>query len=1138
MANVSSLQTTTKFGIQDWTAIYSQVPSNPMLDSYDFETLRKSMINYLQANNAETYNDYIQSSEYVSLIDLIAFMGQAMSYRFDLNARESFLSTAQTRNAITSIANTINYIPSRNLAANGYLKFNSISINDDVYDSLGNNLNGIVITWNDKSNKNWFDQWNSIINAVLVSSQVVGNPGNTQLINGISYAEYSLNCPTNQYPPYSFSASVDTQSMNFEIVNPTSMGQNYIYEVGPLNTSTFNILYETDGNGYSSQNTGFFFYFKQGTTGSQTFSISNALPNYSFTLTNTGINNTDVWLYQINSDGTYTRWNQVDSVYSNNSSVTSGNIFSISNLVNDGITLSFGDGVFGNIPNGNFVVFARSSNGLTYRINPSEISYQTFQIPYTSKINRTQVLTVKASLLYTVGNSSATESLSNIKLKAPQSYYSQNRMVNGQDYNSFPFTKFSSLLQVTAVNRVSSGISRYLDVNDPTGKYSSTNIFGNDGFMYMDDSIQTQAYTYSGINALATSIQNNLSNIMADSTTMSFVFDEYSANDFSNVGITWNMVLNDNTSSSGYITNNSNVVINVNDATSLLVPGAIIEFIPPTGYMFDNNNNLVINASGIAGLNQTSAIYSTIVGSPIHDGYGNSIEQNGTNVDGTGAIQLNAKVPSGAVLGSIFPFYTTSIPNTILTTIIKYLNSGLAVALQYFPSNVTANNYIGMWKIITSPTFPLNYSPSNYGTSFVTPTSSGATSTNSWLIAIVPTSTNGYTLYNRSHAYYFGSEQQTSFYYDSAAKVYDPINATTLTDRITILKVNSAPSISTNLGLSEDVPVDIFSTVNNLDGTIDNSRVGIQYADLYSTGIPSNPTFFSSCVGPNDYVFFVTDNTTSTTQLLTTGIIVSSVATINANLYSYANGTIIFCQSNKAFYKISRYGTTATKTLLNNAGDTLTYTCYNGRYDLKFQYRHNAADSRRIDPSPANVIDIYCLENSYALAYQQWVEDTTGQVAKPDPPNTQELSSAYGTLNNYKMVSDELIFNSAQFVPLFGDKADPTQQATVVAVTNPNTNVSSGEIASNIIILMNAYFAIGNFTFGQPFYWSALSNYLITNLGSMVSSVNLVPTANNMAYGSLEQITCDPYQIFISCATVSDVLVVSSLNNLNLRINN
>ena len=1167
----TSLQQTGNFGVQNWQAVYQQF-STPDLASYDFETLRQSMINYLQLNNPENYNDYINSSEYVALVDLIAYMGQALSYRFDLNVRENFLSTAQTRNAVTYLSNMLSYVASRNLAATGYLKINSISINDDVFDSLGNNLNSLGINWNDSTNRNWQDQWNTIVNAVLINSQSVGSPGNSQIINGIDYSEYTLNCPPGQTPPYPFTASINNSSMGFESVSPTSIGKSYIYEVDPYNSSsTFNLLYENDGLGYNSVNTGYFLYFKQGSLTYQNFSFSSGLPNINFTLNASGVNNTDVWSYQINSDGTFSQWTQVPAIYGENTTYnnlpsSTQTIFSITNGPNDTITLVFGDGVFGAIPLGNFVCFTRSSNGLNYRINPSEMSNITITIPYVSKSNRAQILTVRASLQYTVGNSAATESLSNIKLKAPQSFYSQNRMVNGQDYNSFPFTQYSNILQINAVNRTSSGVSRYLDVVDPTGKYSSTNIFCDDGFIYEDTDIVTNNFSYTNLNTLASIIDTQIANIVASSTTLSFILNpdnyytypmaQFPLSGYNNAvgpSTQWNLVLNNNTSSSGWFGNIAvassvnNQILTINDetfgnvytqGTSLLVPGALIQFVPPPGQIFDQNNNLVNTSTGIPALNQKTSIYATIV-STTNYGIGNMVTMNGVNVDGSGAVLLNQKVPNGALLSKIFPYYSPVLPTNLISNLIQQLTNGNAVGVIYDPTQI-ASNSSQLWQLTSLPS---GYTPATYGTVF-SPPPINTTPTTNWLMAFVPVPTNptNFVVYQRSVAYYFGSEKQTSFYYDANAKVYDPVNATTLNDRITILNTNSAAGTSTNLGLTNDIPVDVSGTVNEINGTIDSSRVSIQYADLTSSGVPSNPTFFSDCVGDNSnsFIFFVTNNSQSTTTLIPSGpnavVVVDKPSTINNNLYFYANGTIIFCVSNLTFYSISRVGSVASKSILNNPGDTLTYSYYIGRQNLKFQYQHNAADNRRIDPSPANIIDIYCLESNYALAYQQWITDTTGHITEPTPPTTETLSNDFIALNDYKMVSDELIFNSAQFVPLFGSKAANNLQATFVVVPNGNVPVSSGEIASQVITHVNNFFAIGNFKFGQTFYWSQLSNYILSQLGNIVNAINLVPTAGNLNYGALEQITCNPYEIFINCATVQNVSVVSSLNNLNLRI--
>ena len=77
---------------EDWKRVY-QSYKNAEFKSYDFDTIRRTMIQYIRQNYPEDFNDYIESSEYLALIDLIAYLGQNLAFRTDLNARENFLET-------------------------------------------------------------------------------------------------------------------------------------------------------------------------------------------------------------------------------------------------------------------------------------------------------------------------------------------------------------------------------------------------------------------------------------------------------------------------------------------------------------------------------------------------------------------------------------------------------------------------------------------------------------------------------------------------------------------------------------------------------------------------------------------------------------------------------------------------------------------------------------------------------------------------------------------------------------------------------------------------------------------------------------------------------------------------------------
>ena len=124
---------------EDWKTIYQSFRYADF-QSYDFDNLRRTMITYIRENYPEDFNDYIESSEYLALIDLIAFLGQNLAFRTDLNARENFIETADRRESILRLARLISYNANRNIPANGLLKIESISTTEDVIDANNNNL--------------------------------------------------------------------------------------------------------------------------------------------------------------------------------------------------------------------------------------------------------------------------------------------------------------------------------------------------------------------------------------------------------------------------------------------------------------------------------------------------------------------------------------------------------------------------------------------------------------------------------------------------------------------------------------------------------------------------------------------------------------------------------------------------------------------------------------------------------------------------------------------------------------------------------------------------------------------------------------------------------------------------------------
>jgi hypothetical protein len=507
------------FGVEDWKQIY-QTYREADFQSYDFETLRKSFVDYLRLYYPETFNDYIESSEYIALLDVIAFMGQALAFRTDLNTRENYLDTAERRDSVVRLANLVSYTAKRNSAAEGLLKVFNVTTTEDVVDYNGVNLANTTINWADPTNADWLEQWTAIINAALIDSQKVGRPSNRQNILGVETSEYGINLVPGFLPVIPYTATVDGVNMPFEAVTATSVGRDYVYEPSPRANSVFNILYRNDRLGFQSANNGYFFLFKQGTLQNQDFNLAERLANRTVNINIEGVNNTDRWLYQLDNVGNVAReWIYTENIYAAAAEQTPElrPIYSVTSRTNDQITMVFGDGVFSEIPVGIFRAYVRASNGLQYIINPAEMQSVVLPVSYIDRNGNLQTITFTCGITQPVSNAQARESIDAIKQRAPARYYTQNRMVNGEDYNLFPFTLYNSIIKSKALNRASIGTSRYLDLVDNTGKYSSTNTFSSDGAIWRNEILPTFLFTWDNRNEIADVITNSTTLIFPES---------------------------------------------------------------------------------------------------------------------------------------------------------------------------------------------------------------------------------------------------------------------------------------------------------------------------------------------------------------------------------------------------------------------------------------------------------------------------------------------------------------------------------------------------------------------------------------------------------------------------------------------
>ena len=1113
------------FGVNDWKAIY-QTFNQADFRSYDYETLRKSFIDYLRVYYPETFNDYIESSEFIALLDVMAFMGQGLAFRNDLNARENFIDTAERRDSVIKLANLVSYTPKRNLEAQGYLKVTSVRTTQNIIDLNGFNLGNVPVLWNDPANPNWLEQYNTIINAALINTQRVGLPANTAQILGIKTDEYTLQIPAGTLPVVPFSNLVNGLNMNFELCSVSTVGSDYVYEIPPAPTNRFNMLYRNDKLGYGSPNTGFFFYFKQGSLTNFDFTLQNQISNQVIDIGDIqGVNNTDTWLYQVSQvNGTFGLWKKVDNIYADAYLQTENSvkqIYSVNSRFNDQVSYIFGDGVFSQIPVGTFRAYVRAGNALTYTIQPTELQGLSVAINYVNRVGRVETMTLGLSLQVPVSNAQVRESLANIKQRAPSRYYTQNRMVNGEDYNNFPYTLYSSIIKSKAINRSSVGVSKNLDLLDPTGKYSSTNSYANDGGVWLNTTNGYSTLTINSTGDIITFLTGTLAAILSDNRSSQYYiqnYTRYSINASSGDGtLYWNTSTVDANSLSGYfynITNGGENPVPVGTYSThnakYITTDALLKFIAPSGYYFDSNNRLV---SGVAGPSNTTYIWTTVL-NVIGDGFNNGI---GQFANGSGPITLNGYVPNGAILTTVIPSFSNSLPNSVIQECIVRLDLQQNFSLV-FNNSLTVNQ--NRWSIDI-------YNSSNY---FVNFESVGY---------------NRYTVTYRSLAYYFGSVADTRFTYDAGKLVYDPFSGIILQDFVKVLVTNTQPN--SNYALSNPISTSIIGQTVESDGYINDFEVEVASIDVNNRSIIENPDFFNEITGYvtgstniGVYAFFETiqDAINLSRQDLIASSMVSyqysTTTQIETVKYEYPVGQLFYAYSENVFYITVQDPTITTPYFVLVVQPQ--YSMKPGRQGLQFQYRHNSNNTTRIDPATTNIIDLYVVTQAYYTQYQNWIQDTTNTVPIPLRPTIGQLSNEYSQIQDYKMLTDSAILNSVVFKPLFGPKAASALRATIKVIKNSNTNASDSEIRSAVLTQMNTYFNINNWNFGDTFYFSELSAYIHTNIGDLVSSCVIVPNDPTLHFGDLYEIKCLPYEIFVNAATSNDVIVIAALTPAELQI--
>lgn len=1097
------------FAGNSWTAIYRAF-TEVNFNAFDFSTIRAAMIDYIRQNYPEDFNDWVESSEFIAILDLLAYMGQSLAFRMDINARENFMDVARRRESVLRLARFLSYSVRRNYPARGLVKLTEIRTTNDIYDSVGRNLNNVTIRWDDPTNPDWFEQWTLVLNDSLIGTNPFGTPLKAEVFDGVQTQLYRMNNQPNNAGTYSFSSYVDNQNVRFEAVNADFDKQVGFKEQTPNPRTPFHIIYRSDGNGNSSKDTGFFLYFKQGTLQYNDFLINEPRENRTIMIPTANINEMDVWVQSVSDNGAVLaggNWTRVGAVPTDNTTkvmlntdnITYNsidpdvqNIYQIITQENDQIMLRFGDGRFGDIPTGNLRVWYRVSANTNLSIRPDDIQGVRINIPYTTGNQSNRKVSFTVSLKESIDNAIPSEGNEEVRRRAALVSKTQGRMVSGEDYNTLPVST-NLAVKIKSVNRTYSGQSRYLDLNDPTGTYQDTNVFGDDGCLYIQDSnsyneiplannptAQDISGRYIAPLLLGTEIRDFLVNQWRQGTSASPSYNFT----YSGGSVTWQSIPTEVAYGNAGVIMRAGLpiklgdaAVNQNAAEAFLTKGAMLKF--------------------------RNAGWATIVDI---DGDGDSVKSNGR-----GQILINEEVQSGDIIDAILP---------------AYVNQFSQISAQRLTDLLEAKRSFGIGYDFKALDWYFVEPSSLNGQGEYNLSSRGTENDSSWIIKCEYSPLN-WRVTSRGIQYVFESEKSCKFFFVNEYKGVDPQTGRVSSDIVKILKVN---------GITQDIPFSLEKTYNYGDGFMEPRRVLLSFYDSDIDGQADNPESFSNIVNGDSLIFHQRKTDVNGYEYYELLDIPVAQRWINNGLApTLAIGAVGYKipaagdKSKGVFYVGSSSGNQA-------VNDPLAYTAHQGRRNLAFQWKHFAPSDHRIDPSISNIVDVFVLTREYNDRMINWRNNSANPVDMPKAPSERQLRLSFSELEKFKMFSDEMVWRPVKFKIVFGPAADPELRAKFKVVKLPGSTMSDGEIKSKIVEYVRDYFNIDNWEFGETFYFTSLASYIHRRLSNAVASVNIVPTGENQAFGALFEIRSQPDELFFTTMQVSDVEIIPANTQTSLRI--
>lgn len=1075
------------FAAEDFRVVYDSF-KQANFKAYDYDTIRGAMVDYIQTNYPENFNDWIQSSEFVALVELMAFLGHSLAFRIDLASRENYLSTAERRASVLRIADFLGYSASRSVPAKGLMKLHSIKTNQPLFDVSGKTLRNAEVQFVDEQNPNSYQNFLIIMNEILYSTNKFGRPTASARIDGIQTETYAANVAENQDVVFKFRAQVNGTQQTFEMHSSYIDNEDTILrESIPEPNSNFQFVYKNDQQGIASPDTGFFVGFKQGTLQYSDFNANNAISNLTIDVGAQRVNNSDVWVQNVDTDGSILKnWTKVDSTFGTSAMFNSiinknRDLFSVTTLDNDNIAIKFGDGVYADVPRGIIRTWYRTGLNESYTLNPEDVATIAFSFDYIGRDGNTYTAGFKAKLEEPVSTASSRETVKSIKEQAGRVFAAQDRMITAEDYSVFPLTASENIRKLKSINRTHSGHSRFYDINDPTAQYQTVHMIADDGYIYSENTLDRVAITLPTNLSESLLFKKYIKDLIKNPEVINLFYKEYEPIDVSSTNTNrvykWQQETASNNTSTGFFTQ-ANVIQRIGPSmvtsTKYIQVGSMIEF-------EDSNGNTMW--SRVTDVFQDGLGVDNDTGQP-----------SGRNTNGRGAVTLSSIVPNNVSVKRIFPGYNTVFSEAETNNIVTQLQSKNTFGLRFDALN-------GSWKIIKGSNLPHEeYNAPSY---FDLETA-GSAQDQSWIIRI-EYSADKWTILTRRFRIVFGSQNEIRFYNQNSRIKFNEETNKPDRDTIVIHKINTKANSVDMLG--KDIHFYLYKYYATSDGYTNDKLMILTMSNVNNDLYPDNPLAFKDLTE------------------------IPPAAPGEDATYSYIG----------IENQVDHYGRncmTYVPDIYTGPGSTPGegQQFVEGRSDLIFQWKRIADHNQRIDPSISNVIDIFVLTNNYDTLYREWLANDRDENTEPLAPTTEELKTQFASIDHKRSISDSIIYRSAAYKPLFGDTADTELQAKFRVVKIRGTTLTDSEIQSRVAEAVDEYFNVDNWDFGETFYFTELSTHIHNKLVGIISSVVIVPLQENSVFGNLFQVTPETHEIFIPDVTAVNIEIVDNLTATNLRL--